>query len=112
MLQAVSLGAILLFPSEAVIYVASFTFGLSVGNAITLPALIVLDEFAPASFGLVIGLSTACNQFLYAFGPVLLGALRDGSGSYTVPLLACVGLELAAAALALAGRPGPTPAVP
>lgn len=82
-------------------------FGLSVGNAITLPALLVVDEFAPAAFGLVLGLATASNQFMYAFGPVLLGLLRDASGGYGAPLATCMALELAAAILALAGRPGP-----
>ncbi|WP_375460502.1 MFS transporter [uncultured Enterovirga sp.] len=106
--QAASLGALLLVPSDPVAYVACFTFGLSVGNAITLPALVVLDEYAPASFGLVVGLVTATNQFLYAFGPVLLGLLHDATGGYTFPLLACMALELAAAALAVAGRPKPT----
>lgn len=107
--QAASLAALLLVPSDTVTYLACFTFGLSVGNAITLPALVVLDEYAPAAFGLVVGLVTATNQFLYAFGPVLLGLLRDSTGGYTVPLVACMTLELTAAALALAGRPKPIP---
>lgn len=106
-LQAAALGTMLLVPSTEVLYAGSFVFGLSVGNAITLPALMVLDEFAAASFGAVVGLVTASNQFLYAFGPILLGALHDVSGGYAVPMLACMALEIAAAVAILAGRPKP-----
>lgn len=108
-LQAAALTAMLVRPEAPVLYAASFAFGLSVGNAITLPALLVLDDFAPASFGLVIGLTTAFNQFVYAFGPVTLGLLHDATGGYGVALAACSALELMAALLAIAGRGPATP---
>jgi MFS family permease len=105
LLQAMALGAMLLHPAPLVIYAGCFLFGLSVGNAITLPALMVLDEFAAASFGMVLGLVTASNQFLYAFGPLVLGLLRDLGGGYAPSLIACMVLEIAAAVLVLVGRP-------
>ena len=74
-------------------------FGFSVGNLITLPALIVQREFDPRSFGVLISLITAINQITYAFGPGVIGLLRDLSGSYSLPFYGCIGLELIAAVL-------------
>ena len=74
-------------------------FGFSVGNLITLPALIVQREFDPRSFGVLISLITAINQITYAFGPGVIGLLRDVSGSYALPFYGCIALELTAAVL-------------
>jgi catechol 2,3-dioxygenase-like lactoylglutathione lyase family enzyme len=73
--------------------------GFSVGNLITLPALIVQREFDSRSFGVLISLITAINQITYAFGPGIIGLLRDASGSYVLPFYGCIGLELTAAVL-------------
>ncbi|MDO9057656.1 MAG: MFS transporter, partial [Bradyrhizobium sp.] len=85
--------------NEALIFVACAMFGFSVGNLITLPALIVQREFAPSSFGVLISLITAINQVTYAFGPGVIGFLRDASGSYALPFYMCIVLELIAAVL-------------
>ena len=82
-------------------------YGFSVGNIITFPALIIQREFEAASFGMLIGLSTAITQFTYAFGPGLLGLVRDLSGTYTTSLLLCVMLNFIAAAIVMQ-RPGKT----
>jgi cyanate permease len=74
-------------------------FGFSVGNLITLPALIVQREFDPRSFGVLVSLITAINQITYAFGPGAIGLLRDLSDSYALPFYGCIGLELIAAVL-------------
>ena len=79
-------------------------FGLSVGNVITLPSLIVQREFAARSFGLVIGLSSTIGYVALAFGPVLLGVARDVTGGYGLALGICIALQLAAAALVLLKR--------
>jgi predicted MFS family arabinose efflux permease len=76
---------------------ACAVYGFSVGNLITFPALIIQREFDAAAFGMLVALSTAITQFTYAFGPGLLGLVRDLTGSYTAPLLLCVALNLAAA---------------
>ena len=83
--------------SRPATYVACAVFGLSVGNLITLPALVVQREFPAASFGTVIGLSTAIGQVTYAFGPALVGLVHDATGGYGASLGVCVGLELAGA---------------
>ena len=87
-------------------------FGFSVGNLITLPSLIVQREFDSARFGVLISLITAINQITYAFGPGVIGLLRDASGSYALPFYVCIGLELTAAVLIMVrgrgGRPKTT----
>ena len=48
---------------------------------------------------MLISLITAINQVTYAFGPGVVGLLRDASGSYTLPFYGCIALELIAAVL-------------
>jgi cyanate permease len=79
-------------------------FGFSVGNLITLPALIVQREFDSHAFGVLVSLIAAITQITYAFGPGVIGLLRDASGSYTLPFYGCVALELTAAALIMVRR--------
>jgi predicted MFS family arabinose efflux permease len=99
MSQALALAIIINSRSEVLLISACVVFGFSVGNLITLPSLIVQREFALQSFGVLISLITAITQVTYAFGPGLVGALRDLSGSYTLPFYGCIALQLIAAAL-------------
>ncbi|HJZ21434.1 MAG TPA: MFS transporter [Bradyrhizobium sp.] len=97
--QAAALAIIINSRNELALLAACAVFGFSVGNLITLPSLIVQREFDPRSFGVLISLITAINQVTYAFGPGVIGLLRDASGSYTLPFYGCIGLELTAAVL-------------
>jgi predicted MFS family arabinose efflux permease len=97
--QAVALAVIINSRNEMLLIAACAVFGFSVGNLITLPSLIVQREFDPRSFGVLISLITAINQITYAFGPGVVGLLRDASGSYTLPFYGCIALELIAAVL-------------
>jgi len=99
MSQAVALAIIINSHNEIVLVVACGLFGFSVGNLITLPSLIVQREFDSRSFGVLVSLITAINQVTYAFGPGVIGLLRDISGSYALPLYGCMALELTAAML-------------
>jgi predicted MFS family arabinose efflux permease len=97
--QAVALAVLINVHNDIVLIGACALFGFSVGNLITLPSLIVQREFDPRSFGVLISLITAINQVTYAFGPGVVGLLRDASGSYALPFYGCIGLELVAAVL-------------
>jgi MFS family permease len=99
--QALALAIIINSRNEMVLIACCALFGFSVGNLITLPSLIVQQEFEPRSFGVLISLITAINQVTYAFGPGVIGLLRDASGSYALPFYTCIALELIAAALIL-----------
>jgi predicted MFS family arabinose efflux permease len=103
--QAVALLVLAATTNTAALMTACVIFGLSAGNLLTMPALVIQREFEAASFGMLIGLSWAISQFTYAFGPGLLGVIRDVTGHYTVPILICAALDFAAAALIL-WRPG------
>jgi len=92
--------------TPSAIYGACAVYGFSVGNNITLSPLIVQREYAGDDFPRIVALSTAMVQILYAFGPGLLGILRDAFGSYSVPLAVCITLNLVASGLILL-RPRP-----
>ena len=97
--QSVALLIVINVHHDYALIAACALFGFSVGNLITLPALIVQREFDPRSFGVLVSLITAINQITYAFGPGVIGLLRDMSGSYSLPFYGCIGLELIAAVL-------------
>jgi MFS family permease len=99
--QAVALAIVINVRNDIMLIAACALFGFSVGNLITLPALIVQREFDPRSFGVLVSLITAINQITYAFGPGVIGLLRDVSGSYALPFYACIGVELTAAVLVM-----------
>ncbi|HYX01735.1 MAG TPA: MFS transporter [Reyranella sp.] len=87
--------------TPAVIYGACALYGFSVGNNITLSPLIIQREYPADQFPAIVALSTAVVQIVYAFGPGLLGVLRDAFSGYRVPLAVCIALNLAAAAVVL-----------
>lgn len=104
--QALALLVMINTRNESALFAASAVFGFSVGNMITFPSLIVQREFGAASFGVLVSLVTAICQFTYAFGPGIIGLLRDFFGGYTVPFYACAALELIAAAIVLVRAKG------
>ncbi len=97
--QAAALGVMTQTTDTAMLLGACAVYGFSVGNLITFPALIIQREFEAASFGMLVGLSTAITQFTYAFGPGLLGLVRDATGTYTASIALCIALNLMAAAI-------------
>ena len=99
--QAVALVAMTLTTNPIALFVSCAVFGLSAGNLLTFPALIIQREFAAKAFGMLVGLSWAISQFTYAFGPGALGIIRDASGGYAAPLALCIALNVAAAVLIL-----------
>jgi sugar phosphate permease len=99
--QAGALFAMLKFASPHVAYLASAVFGFAVGVMITLPALIIQRECPLIAFGMLSGLTLAIIQTGNAFGPSLLGWLRDATGGYAVPIVVCMALEIAAVAIIL-----------
>ena len=58
-------------------------------------------EFPPASFSLVLGLSTAIGTFAGALGPGLIGLIRDATGDYGAALLVCMALKIVGGAFVL-----------
>jgi predicted MFS family arabinose efflux permease len=102
--QAAALAVVINFHDAGLLIAACAVFGFSVGNLITLPSLIIQREHDPRAFGVLISLIAAINQVTFAFGPGVIGVLRDLSGGYTLPFYGCIVLELMAAALIMIGR--------
>ncbi|HZN51563.1 MAG TPA: MFS transporter, partial [Methylomirabilota bacterium] len=92
--------------SAAGVYAGCVLFGLGVGNLTTLPGLIVAVEWPRERFSALVGLVVGINQLTFAFGPSLVGVVRDAAGSYAAGLGACAALQAISAALILMG-PGP-----
>jgi MFS family permease len=99
--QAAALAVMTQTNDPVTLLVACAVYGFSVGNVITFPSLIVQSEFPAGSFAMLIGLSTGIGQFTYAFGPGLLGIVRDATGGYGAALGLCIALNLAAASIIL-----------
>ena len=98
--QAVGLSLMIVFAGHpAMLFAGCLIFGLSVGNVITYPALIIQREFPAALFGRVVGLSTAFSQLTFALSPALLGVIRDATGTYTPVLALCIVFQLLSAVL-------------
>jgi hypothetical protein len=99
--QAIALLVVSRTHEPLMLYVACGAFGITVGNLITFPALIIQREFPAASFALVSNLGTSVMGLTYACAPGILGILRDATGGYAVPLHVCIAAELLAAVLVL-----------
>ena len=104
LVQVVALGILVGARSAPMLYLGCALFGLGVGNMISLPGLIVQQEFREQDFARVVSLVVAVNQFTFAFGPALLGALRQAGGSYTTPLAVCLAMQALAAIIVMAPR--------
>ena len=95
-------------PSAASVYAGCALFGLGVGNMTTLPGLILAVEWPRERFSVLVGLAVGINQLTFAFGPSLVGVVRDQAGTYSAALWTCALLQAVSAALILLG-PGPAP---
>ncbi|TMJ26512.1 MAG: MFS transporter [Alphaproteobacteria bacterium] len=99
--QVAAMAVLLSSPSLAALYLGCVLFGFGVGNLITLPGLIVQQEFPRRDFARAVSLNVAINQLVAALGPYILGVLHDLSGNYRTSLIACLILQAAAAILVL-----------
>jgi MFS family permease len=106
--QATALLAMIQSKAPWVLYPACAIFGVSVGNIITLPVLVVQREYPAVAFGMLSALVVSIIQLTFAFGPALIGWLRDTTGGYNAPLMVCVALELTAATTVLRRRVSPS----
>lgn len=101
MVQVAAIAVLAFAEAPLVVYGACAVYGFSVGNNITLSPLIVQREYGPDQFPAIVALSSAVVQIVYAFGPGLLGILRDASGGYGVPLAVCMALNVTASILVM-----------
>jgi MFS family permease len=101
--QMLGLGVLAATPAAAAVYAGCVLFGLGVGNLTTLPGLILAAEWPRERFAALVGLAVGINQLTFAFGPSLVGLVRDSAGRYAEALGACMALEATAAVILLLG---------
>jgi len=102
-IQTMGLALLAWAPSPMVVYAGCALFGLGVGNLTTLPGLILAVEWPRERFSALVSLVVGINQFTFAFGPSLVGVVRDWAGTYGLALGACMALQATAAVLIMLG---------
>jgi OFA family oxalate/formate antiporter-like MFS transporter len=85
-------------------YIAAASFGLGIGGVMTLLPVAWADYFGRESFGAIRGVALSLQVLAQAAGPLLSGALRDGTGDYTASLILFGGLAALAALTAFAAQ--------
>ena len=102
--QTVALLAVALWPTVPILVAASLVYGYGIGHVTTLGPVVVRREFGAAAFGATYGAAATVIQLTSAFGPALLGFLRDGFGGYGPGLAIASAVTTAAGLVLLAGR--------
>ena len=86
-------------------YGAAALFGLGIGGLLTMLPIAWADYFGRASYGAIRGVALSVQVVAQASGPVLSGALRDWTGSYSASLVTFAVLAFAGSAAALLAAP-------
>src|SRR5262249_31354173 len=102
-IQIVGVALLAWAPSPPLVYAGCALFCLGVGNLVTLPGLILAAEWPREGFSTLVSLVVGINQFTFAFGPSLVGIIRDLAGSYGLALGVCTTLQATAAVLIVLG---------
>ena len=109
-IQIAGLALLAWAPTATGVYAGCILFGLGVGNLTTLPGLVLAAEWPRDGFSHLVGLVVGINQFTFAFGPSLVGVVRDVTGGYPTALGVCAALQALAAIMILLGPGAPRPA--
>ncbi len=86
-------------------WILTLIFGFTIGNVYMMQTLLVGEIFGRVSFGSIFGLISLAGQAGSSIGPILVGAVHDASGGYTLPFLIVAGLTYAAAIVVWFARP-------
>jgi sugar phosphate permease len=105
LLVASSIPLLFFASSRAAMYVFAAMFGIGLGGEYLIVPLIAAELFGVSVLGRVMGIVVTADGVAEAVSPMLVGYLRDATGSYGVGFTALVGVALAgAAAVALLPR--------
>jgi MFS family permease len=80
--QTAALLSLALWSTAPVLVGASLVYGYGIGHITTLAPILVRREFGAAAFGATYGAAASVIQFTSAFGPAIIGVLRDSFGGY------------------------------
>ena len=101
--QAAALLALALWPDVPVLVMASLVYGYGIGHITTLGPIVVRREFGAAAFGATYGAAASVIQFTSAFGPAVIGVLRDSFGGYRLGLAIASAVTLTACLILFTG---------
>jgi MFS family permease len=101
--QAMALLSLALWPTVPVLIVASLVYGYGIGHITTLGPIVVRREFGAAAFGTTYGTAASVIQLTSAFGPAIIGVLRDGFGDYRPGLAIAAAVTLTACTILFIG---------
>jgi cyanate permease len=88
-----------------VLYLGTFTFGLTMGSIIMMQSLITGECFGLMSFASVSGLAGLFTMSGAAFGPMLAGFIYDATGSYRLAFTIFAVLSILAMIVIYFARP-------
>jgi cyanate permease len=92
-----------LWPTVPVLIGASLVYGYGIGHITTLGPVLVRREFGAAAFGATYGTAASVIQFTSAFGPAVIGVLRDSFGDYRPGLAIASAVTLTGCIVMFAG---------
>jgi MFS family permease len=101
--QAAALLSLALWPTLPVLVGASLVYGYGIGHITTLGPIVVRREFGAAAFGATYGAAASVIQLTSAFGPAIVGLLRDSFGGYRPGLAIASGVTLIACLVLFSG---------
>ena len=103
MAQTAALLSLALWPTVPVLVGASLVYGYGIGHITTLGPILVRREFGAAAFGATYGAAASVIQFTSAFGPAIIGVLRDSFGGYGPGLAIASAVTLTGCAILFTG---------
>jgi MFS family permease len=96
---AVGIGLLMIGSTPSIVFVGAFLVGLGLGAEVDMIAYLVSRYFGLRSFSEIYSLAFSAFVLAGAFGPLLMGAGFDFTGSYHAPLVAFLVATLFAAVL-------------
>src|SRR4051812_20722209 len=101
--QTAALLVLALWPTVPVLIGASLVYGYGIGHITTLGPIVVRREFGAAAFGATYGIAASAIQLTSAFGPAVIGVLRDSFGGYRPGLAVASAVTLLGCAVLFTG---------
>ena len=111
LLLGLSLVILVIGQGLVALYAYVVLFGIGYGGIIVLAPAIMLNYFGSQSYAAIMGIAMPIGTVLGALSPVLVGGIKDASGSYLSAFIVMTGFAVAGAVCAFAARP-PTPKTP
>ena len=107
LLLAMGLSLLILMVGQGLValYVYVILFGIGYGGIIVVASAALLNYFGTKSYAQIMGISMPVGTVLGILSPLLVGGIKDATGSYVPAFALMVGAAVAGALCAYLGRP-------